>query len=288
MVLYFVCLIILALSRVVLAEPLRFAVTDIVGLEDLQREFRAFQDKLSEKLGQPVKLFPVSGRTVVVEALKSKKLDLVLTGPAEYVMIRKKTEAVPLVGFARPDYYSVIVVLSESKIHTVKDLKGKKVAFGDVGSTSYHLAPMKLLADAGLDPRRDIQALHVNPHVGWEALKRGDVDAMGMNHQRFLEWRAKEKKLPAGAFRVIARGPDLPNDVLIAGKHLSLELRKKIKKVFVQNSDELIKAVLVGKRNNKYRGMRFIGDISDSDYDYIRSMYTAAGFGEFGKESNSG
>ena len=51
------------------AQTLRMAVTDIVGLENLQREYAPFQKILSEKSGMKVELFPVPNRTAAVEAL---------------------------------------------------------------------------------------------------------------------------------------------------------------------------------------------------------------------------
>ncbi|TJX07567.1 MAG: phosphonate-binding protein, partial [Mesorhizobium sp.] len=45
------------------AEPVKFAVTDMEGLEALQQEFGAFQTALEEATGLDVELFPVSSRT---------------------------------------------------------------------------------------------------------------------------------------------------------------------------------------------------------------------------------
>ena len=44
--------------------------------------------------------------------------------------------------------------MADRGITKVKDLKGKKVAIGPVGSTSKHLAPMQIIKDNGLDPQR--------------------------------------------------------------------------------------------------------------------------------------
>lgn len=93
------------------AQTLRLAVTDIVGLENLQREYAGFQKILSEKSGMKVELFPVPNRTAAVEALNAKKIDLVLTGPAEYVVFKKRTDAKLVVGFSRPEYYGSVVTL---------------------------------------------------------------------------------------------------------------------------------------------------------------------------------
>jgi phosphonate transport system substrate-binding protein len=262
------------------SQELRLAVTDIVGLEELQTEYGAFQKVLSEASGLELRFFPVSNRTAAVESVKSQKIDLVLTGPAEYVIFRSRTNAYPVVGFSRPDYFSGLIAMTERSIGSVKDLRGKKVAFGDVGSTSKHLAPMQLLKDAGVDPLKDIQAQHVSTNVGWEALKRGDVLAFGMTYSNYLSLRDKDKQEP-GAFRVIARGPDLPHDPLLAGAHVDKRAVEKLKTAFQSHSRELIAAILTGKDTQKYKGMKFITRIEDRDYDVVRSMYLTIGHKQF-------
>ncbi|MCB0338668.1 MAG: PhnD/SsuA/transferrin family substrate-binding protein [Bdellovibrionales bacterium] len=263
------------------SKTLLFADTGIAGLEELQRQFGEFQKVLSEKSGYTIKFMPVTSRTAVVEALRSKKLDLALTGPAEYVVIRKRTSAFPIVGLVRPDYFSDIVVLASGPIKSLTDLKGKRVAFGDVGSTSYHLAPMQILKDNNIDPLKDISAMHIAKQIAWDALKKGDVAAIGFGNERFVQFREQEKELDSGSFRVIARGPDLPNDLIIAGAHVAPEAVEAIKKAFRENQSEMASAILAGSANTKYGQMKFVTDIQDHDYDYVRSMYITAGFPEY-------
>jgi len=257
--------------------PLRMAVTDISGLEMLQAEFGKFRDVLASATGQEVAFYPVSSRTAAVEAMRAQRVDFVLTGPAEYVVFRTLAGARPVVGFSRPDYYSAIVVLADSGIHRLDQLKGKKVAFGPVGSTSDHLAPAQLLADAGIDPQRDVVPTHIDRNVAWEALKRGDVAAVALGYRKLVIVREKEKDLPPGAFRVIARGPDLPNDVLVAGSHVPAEEIAKVRKTFVEHSAELVAAILSGQENQKYQGMKFVANVDDADYEYVRAMYRSIG-----------
>ena len=257
------------------AQAIRMAVTDIVGLENLQREFGGFQKILSEKSGMKVELFPVPNRTAAVEALNAKKIDLVLTGPAEYVVFKKRSNAKLVVGFSRPEYYGSVVTLVGSGIDGVEDLKGKKVALGDVGSTSRHLSPIQVLADLGVQPQKDFQVLHVNRNVAVEAMKRGDVAAIGINR---TDLPGLSKKFPDVVFKVIARGRDLPNDVLLAGAHVPDATVAAMKKVFSENSPALIDAVLMGPdENQKFRGMAFIPAVADSDYNYVRKMYATIG-----------
>lgn len=275
----------LAATPVAAAQTVSFAVTDVEGLEQLQRDWTPLRDKLQALTGYEIEFFAVSSRTAAVEALAAERLDFVLTGPAEYVVMNKLTGAYPIVGFGRPDYFSGVIVLANSGITSVQDLKGKRIAFGDVGSTSSHLAPSQLLADYGLDPRSDMEAIHTSEPIQWEALKRGDVDAVGMNYMSdYIALRDQDSDLPPGAFRVVARGPDLPNDVLMAGPHVDEEIVEMMRAAFIENSRALVEAVVApGGDNAKYEGMAFVPEVKDSDYDYVRRAYSAIGHPQFGE-----
>ena len=270
----------IATTAVQAAETLRFAVTDIVGVEMLQVEFGAFREKLAEVTGYDIEFTPVSSRTAAVEALNAGQVDFVLTGPAEYVVINKLTEAQPIIAFSRPDYFGGIVVLADSSYQRPADLVGKRVAFGDIGSTSNHLAPAQVLADYGITMDQ-IEVLHTSANIAWESLKNGDVDAIGMNYQKFMSVRDGDDSIEPGAFRVIARGPDLPNDLLVAGSHVDPAVVETVRTAIGANSDELVTAILTGEDNKKYRGMRFRTGVQDSDYNYVRSMYATIGYPEY-------
>lgn len=266
------------------AKTIKLAVTDLVGMEELQREFGAFTKTLSDATGYDIEFLPVTNRTAAVEALRFKKVDFVLTGPAEYVVIKKRTNANIVVGFSRPDYFAVLISRADSPYTLAKHLKGQKVAMGSVGSTSKHLGPIQAMADGGLNPIDDVKVINTKMPLAWESLKKGDVAAVGMNHLKFIKFREKEMEkggLQPGAFRVIGRGPDLPNDVLMAGTHVDADVVENVRKAFVEKSDDLIKAILQGEDNQKYKGMAFLDTVKDQDYNYVRAMYATAGYPEY-------
>ena len=271
------------------APVLRMAVTDLGGYPQLQREFGAFARVLGRHAGCAIEFLPVRSRTAAVTALQRHQLELVLTGPSEYVVFRKLSRAQPLVAFSRPDYFAGIMVLAQGGPATVGQLKGKTVMFGDVGSTSNHLAPMQILADHGLNPLGDIRSLHICRHdrdQAWRALKQGQVDALGMNWAKLVQLRDHDPEQSPGAFRFIARGPDLPNDVLLVARHVSEQRVRRLRQVFLEHEAELKAAILQGEDNKKYRGMKIITQVSDSDYDYVRSMFRTIGFPRFSEFIN--
>jgi len=261
-------------STTAMAETVKLAVTDIEGLEVLQQEFGAFEKALENSTGLDIELYPVNSRTAAVEATNQKKVDLIFTGPAEYVVIKELTDAEIVVAWQRPNYFAQIVTMTEGPIRTVKDLKGKKVTFGSVGSTSQHLGPSQVLADFGLKYNTDYTPMIISRNVAVEALIRGDVQAVGMNDGHLRKIR---KAFPDQSFSVVARGRDLPNDILVARKGLSSSVINKIRKAFTKDGEKLMAAILKGDDNQKYTGGFFIASVNDDDYDYVRSMYKNIG-----------
>lgn len=263
------------------ADPVRIAVTDVEGLEKLQTEWGPMKDKLESLTGLEFKFFPVTNRTAAAEALKFKKVDLVLTGPAEYVVMNKRTNAYPIVGFSRPDYFCALVVMADSGITKMSQLKGKKIVFKSVGSTSGHLCPSQVMMDYGIDPQKDVEIAYVARNIMHESIKNGSADALGDNYRSWVyEARAKDKLAP-GAFRVLARSGDLPNDVLMAGAHVDKSVVETVRTAFADNSDALIAAITSNEENMKYEGMKFLTAIEDADYNVVREMYATIGYPQY-------
>lgn len=267
-----------AASQSAAQETIRFAVTDIDGLETLQREMGPFKDAFEAASGLKVEFFPVSGRTVAVEAMAADQVDFVLTGPAEYVVFNARLNAQPVVTWNRPDYYSTLVVLDQSPVQTPADLKGMKVSFGEIGSTSQHLGPVTLLAEAGLTYSTDYEPVFLNRNVAVEALIAGDIGAIGLNRTHI---DSITKKFPDQTFRTIAKGVTLPNDVLLVSPTVAPEIVETVRKTFAEKGDALLAALTTTEENAKYIGGSFGATVTDADYDVVRRMYENIGITEF-------
>ena len=171
--------------------------------------------------------------------------------------------------------------MATSDVIKPADLKGKKVAFKDIGSTSGHLCPMQLLMDYGVNPSTDIERIHTSRNVMHEALKRGDVAAIGINHNSWIaKARDKDTSTVPGAFRIIARSGDLPNDMLMVANHVDPKTVEQVRTAMIANKKQIIEAILAHEENLKYGGMD-LHVVNDADYDIVRSMYTTAGFPQF-------
>ena len=262
------------------AETWRLAVTDVEGMERLQLEWGPFKEALETATGETFEFYAVNSRTAAAEALRGETVDFVVSGPAEYVVINKLTNATPIIGLGRPDYHCAIIVRADSGINTMQDLVGRKVAFGDIGSTSNMLCPMQVLADYGVDPINDIEKIHTSRNVAHEALKNGDVDALGSNAGSWINVRNKETDLPYGFFKMLGRSGDLPNDMIMVGAHVPSDAAERVRDAILENKDSIIAGITAHEENDKYVGMDLV-PIEDSAYDYVRAMYSNAGYPQF-------
>lgn len=259
-------------------DTIRFAVTDIDGLEALQQEMGPFKDAFEAASGLKVEFFPVSGRTVAVEAMAADQVDFVLTGPAEYVVFNARLNAQPVVTWNRPGYYSNIVVLDGSPVQAAADLKGTKISFGEIGSTSQHLSPATILAEAGLVYGTDYEPVFLKRNVAVEALISGEIAGVGLNRTHI---ESITEKFPDQKFRVLLKGPDLPNDVLLAAATVKPEVVDAVRKAFTEHSAEILAAITSVEANDKYVGGSFTANVTDADYNPVRKMFENVGVTEF-------
>ena len=257
-------------------DAIRFAVTDLQGLEELQREFGAFADLLEETSGRQIEFFAVGDRVAAAAALEGDQVDLVFTGPAEYVVFHERLDVTPVIGISRQNYASCIYTTGDSELEAVADLAGKAVSMTDVGSTSGHLGPSQILVDAGLDPREDVEVINAGD-AAHEALKRGDVDATGLRCTDLDDYIEEDGE---DAYKLLARGDDLPADLILARNGLDQGAIDDVRAAFEENWEDLLAAMLVGDDNSKYEGAT-LSLPDDSDYDVVRSMYQAIGVDDF-------
>ncbi|WP_413167341.1 PhnD/SsuA/transferrin family substrate-binding protein [Capilliphycus salinus ALCB114379] len=255
-------------------ELLRFTVTDEQGIEALTENYGTFRQALQEVLQTPIEFVPVESYTAAAVALQSNQVDLLLTGPSEYVVINARTDAKPLIGIARQDYYSIIVVPEESEIESLNQLQGKTISMKKPGSTSGHLGPTKLLLDAGLKPNENYQVKMLGSSEGMQALAEGQVDAWGGSKTDYESYKVSGKR-----FREIEQTSPLPDDLFVVSDLLDAEVVAEYKQRIIGNQDKLIEALVTGETTQKYKGSRFVA-VTDADYDIIRDVYEEIGEGD--------
>ncbi|MEM9003123.1 MAG: phosphate/phosphite/phosphonate ABC transporter substrate-binding protein [Cyanobacteria bacterium P01_F01_bin.86] len=256
-------------------ERLRFAVTDLSGLEDLEQDFGVFRQALEEVLGIPVEFYPVENYSAAAPALLENELDIAFAGPSEYLILRARANAVPLIGITRPDYYSVVMTRIDSGINALADLKDKKIAMRTEGSTAGHIMPMKLLQDAGVNPGEyEISMLN---REGFEALQSGQVEAWTDSRDRYIEY-VKEPGLEGTEIQVIATSENFPPDIFVVNPSLGDDFIEELRTRLLDHKDMLMSALIASEANQKYSNSELVV-VQDMDYQPLRDSYYNIGQG---------
>ncbi|MGN8646278.1 phosphate/phosphite/phosphonate ABC transporter substrate-binding protein [Gracilibacillus sp. HCP3S3_G5_1] len=253
-------------------DTIRFVDTGAEGMEELKREFGPFKEALAETTGKEVEFFSISNRTAATTAMEFGQVDVVLTGPGEYVTMKNAIDVKGIVGITRPGYRSIIAVPADSDIQTLKDLKGKTIAMKDVGSTSGHVTPMGMLIDAGIDPNNDVKSIMLG-ETFVEAFKSGETDAIAFSLSRYndlvAEWGEEN-------VRVLAESEDLPNDLFVASEEMSDEQVEEMKQQMIDNQDKLLESMLITGEHEHYQESEFV-EVDDKQYDELRNIYEEIG-----------
>jgi phosphonate transport system substrate-binding protein len=263
-------------------EKIRLVISEVLDLEGLQRNFGPFKDELSEVLGAEVEFYPVPSLSAAAAALEADRADLVLAGPSEYVLLRSRADARPVVGFSRPGYRAIITAHADSGIRSLEDLKGKEILLSVPGGTTSHLAPCKMLKDAGVECGTDVKVVMLGQFTAaTAAFAEGEAPALGTAASERESLLEENKDLTEEDIPVIAEGPQLPPDVFMANPNtLSEDRIEEIRSRMLENEQAIVRAMLEGgEEAEKYQGSKLVS-VEDSDYDYMREAYSAIGVDE--------
>ncbi|MFW5834986.1 MAG: phosphate/phosphite/phosphonate ABC transporter substrate-binding protein [Pseudomonadota bacterium] len=257
-------------------SPLKMADTGIEGMARLDEAFGPFARKFEEVSGVALDLYSLSDRTAAGNALQFDEVDLVFAGPSEFVLFQQLTEMDILFSIVRPHYGSSFVAKADSGIESLEDLKGRRVALKDAGSTSGHIFPSMMLVEAGLDLERDLDIVMAGD-ARIQALINGDVDAMGAGKR---DYDAVQEQDPDTEYRVIAETDTLPGDPVVMRASLPEECRDALRATLAEHTDALWQALIATERNeDKFleRDAYMSFETDPAIYDVVRDAYEAAG-----------
>lgn len=204
---------------------------------------QAMMDMLSKALGMPVQPFVAADYNGVIEALRSKRLDVAYLGPFSYVL---GTTVADIEAFAvaetkkagRSFYHSQVITHKDTGIKTVADLKGKTFAFVDPSSTSGHLFPKAGLMKAGFNPDKDFgRVIFSGSH---------DSSAIAVQNRKVDAACIADRILDAAIAKGLAKREDLvevwksdpiPESPTVWRKDLPPDLKKRVQAAFLQVKD---------------------------------------------------
>lgn len=149
----------------------------------IYRQYQPFIDYINEQQATQYTLVLKHAYADVIDALRRGTLDVALLAGKTFMQAQQEADLIPIAAVlssdGSPDTYSVFVVRdSNNTIHTLADLKGKKIAFGSVDSTASYLMPQYHLAKHSIFLDQFAAYEHLSSHDAVaRAVLRGDVDA---------------------------------------------------------------------------------------------------------------
>lgn len=178
----------------------------------------------------------------VVEAMCNGAADIAWYGPASYLQAKARgcAELLALaVRHGESVYYSAIFARKEAGINSVADLKGKKIALGDVNSTSSFNVPVAMMLSAGVNPARDAAVINLaGSHANvLKALAEGLVDAGGASFDSF-EKAVNAKAIDPALVKVVVKSAAIPYPPLAIQPKVNAAIKAKLREAF-NNVDKL-------------------------------------------------
>ncbi|PTJ61706.1 phosphate/phosphite/phosphonate ABC transporter substrate-binding protein [Mammaliicoccus sciuri] len=248
--------------------------------DTLEAKAKPLEKLLSKELDIPVKVSVSTNYNTIVEAMKSKKVDVGFLPPTAYTLAHDQKAADVLLQAQRygvnkdgsnndklvKSYKSQFVVKKDSGIKSLKDMKGKKIALQDVTSTAGYTYPVAELLKEGINPINDMKITNVKGHdQAIIALLNGDVDVA----VTFQDARNIVKKDQPNVFKdteIVELTEDIPNDTISVRSDMDDKFRDKLKKAFkdIAKTKEGHKIV-----SEVYSHEGYV-DSKDSEFDIVR------------------
>lgn len=240
-----------------------------IGLipDGLSAEDRApLRDYLAKTLGRPVKLAVPDRYAETVSHLEDGSYDFALLGALSYVRSHAKQGVVPLVQRSSDrQFHSVFIANEASGIQSLRDLKGKRFAFGDVSSTSGHLIPYMELKEAGINADTDLKALFSGAHPVTAAMvENGAVDAGAMDESVYNSLISSGKI--SRKVSVFYTSKPFVDYVFVSRKAVSETEREKFAKALLDLKEGQDDGVLKALRAKKFV------PANDQEYEIVRRL----------------
>lgn len=196
------------------------------------RQYLPFLDYLSRVTGYQFELRFTPRGERVADLLGQGKADLAAVGAVSYIRAHEKYNAKILVRGVnrenRADYQACMVVVPDSPLQKLEDLRGKSVAFGAMSSTQGHLIPRMMLQKKNilLSDLRSFEYLGSHQRCA-DAVISGRLEVCGM--QDILARRLSKE----GILRILACSKHYSSSGIALAPHVPDDVAEKIRKALL-------------------------------------------------------
>jgi len=229
----------------------------------MHKRLSPLTEYLSNALKQTVKLKLSPNMPAAIQEVVKGEVDLAYLTPVAYIRSHELGNTQLLVKTITNNkgaFKLMIVVREDSPIKEVKDLVGKRFAFGDKAALLQRAAVVG--ADMPLEKLGSYAFLgHYDNII--RAVLHGEFEAGIVKDTMAYKWQGK-------GIRILYSSPDLPPYNIAASSKLSKDMVKKLKQAFLALDPSNPKhRPIIEALDKQYDGF---ADTSDAEYDVVRRL----------------
>lgn len=246
------------------------------------------QQLLEAELGRKVNVTVATDYNALIEGMAAEQIHVGLLATTAYVQAADDGAAQAILKSLRYDvddngkllkdkplvsgYKSQLIAHAESGIKSVADLKGKKVAIASFTSTSGFVWPANLLADANLDPEKDVTWLNVGGHdnaVTAVFNRQADAAFTFKDARNLFEKESFYADLMSKVL-LVTNTSEIPNDTISVIPRLDPKLKDAVRNAFI-NMVKKPEGLLIMQKIYNHEGY---APAADADYNLVRTYLT--------------
>lgn len=257
--------------------------TLLIGLIPEQNIFKQIDryepltEYLSQKTGIQIKLIVLTGYGNIIDNFVSTSLDGAFFGSFTYALAHAR---LGIEGLARPEsldgkstYHGVILARKDSGIETIGDMREKRFAFVDKGTTAGYLFPMRYFKEHGIGDYKDyfkeVYFTGTHEDVIADVLnKKADI---GAAKNTIYERLAEDDSSIKEDLVILETSPEVPENCLAVRKDIDDSIKVKLKEALLNMDDDPAgKEILKKFGANKFIETRHAD--YESVYEYARKI----------------
>jgi len=206
-------------------DTLVFGVFPYVKATQIVRNFTPLRDLIAQTTGRDVKLTSAADYPSFYRNTQAGEYDIIFTAP-HLGRLAEKESGYQRIAISAYQVSNAIVVLKDSPIQTLADLRGKTLAI-PTHWAFVHQTTIKYLRTHGLIPGQDVTLREVstNPDTVF-ALLHGDADAAASGN---VNWREHPDNAKT---RLIAETPPIQGFLIMAHPRVPAATVARLRKAF--------------------------------------------------------
>ena len=197
----------------------------------MYRQFFPVKRYLEKRLNISINIRIKENLNKALRSIARGNIDMAYLDPSAYCEARYKYKVTPLLKVLQdrePYNKSALVVREDSGLEKIVQLKGKRLALGNIYSTSSYLMPLAMFNEIGLG-LKDFSRVKYLQKEGQIALSVlvGDFDVGGISLQ-------VARRYQSAGLKIVKKSHPLPQNVLCCSEEMDRKLLSKIKKCLLK------------------------------------------------------